>query len=205
VRTAARTRELRLLTVWACLVITGQYALLTFLALDLHRNGGVPLRRAAIVVAVAQLAGVAGRIAWGSVSDRLGAHSRRSPLIVVTGVGLVAALLLAVVPRSSPLAVLAAVAALAGFVLIGYQGLWITMIAEAAGPERVGAATGLAVTFTLASVAASPPLLGLIADLTGTYRSVWIAVVAMLAAAFVPAAALGGRAARDLDTGQKAS
>ena len=71
--------------------------------------------------------------------------------------------------------------------LIGYQGLWVTMIAEAAGPERVGAATGFAVTFIVATLAASPPLYGLVADLAGTYRAIWAVLACVLACSFVPA------------------
>jgi MFS family permease len=84
--------------------------------------------------------------------------------------------------------VLVAVAAVAGLALIGYQGLWVTMIAEAAGPQRVGAAMGFAVTFVTVSIAASPPLYGLVADATGSYRAIWAALAGVLALAFVPAA-----------------
>src|SRR5450432_4657288 len=44
------------------------------------------------------------------------------------------------------------------------------MVAEAAGPERVGAATGLAITFVGASIALSPPFYGLVADLGSARR-----------------------------------
>jgi MFS transporter len=38
-----RDRDLLLLTVWGCLIVTGQYALITFLALDLNQNAGITL------------------------------------------------------------------------------------------------------------------------------------------------------------------
>jgi MFS family permease len=80
-----------------------------------------------------------------------------------------------------------AVAAVAGFALIGFQGLWVTMIAEAAGPARAGAATGFGVTFVAAGIAVSPPLYGLVADLAGTYRAIWAALAFVLACSLVPA------------------
>ncbi len=80
-----------------------------------------------------------------------------------------------------------------GFTLIGHQGLFITMIAEAAGPERVGAATGFVLTFTQLGITLTPPLLGLVADITGHYRAVWAALLIALCAALVPATLLGDR------------
>jgi MFS family permease len=182
-----RDRNLVLLTLWSCLVVTGQYAVLAFLALDLHQRIGLSLERGSLVVALANASGIAGRVAWGAVSDRALAHGRKPLLLVLTGACLVAALALFLAPRSTPTAVLAALGVLAGLTLIGYQGLWITMVAEVAGPERVGTATGFAVTFVTVAIALSPPLYGLVADVAGSYRAIWAALSAVLALAFIPA------------------
>ncbi len=176
---------------WGCLVVTGQYALIAFLALDLHANARLTLAGASLVVACAQASGIVGRVAWGALSDRLLAYGRKPLLLALTAVALTAALLLLAIPRSAPLAVLAAVATVAGFALIGFQGLWVTMVAEAAGPARAGAATGFGITFIAGSIAISPPAYGLVADLAGTYRAVWAALALVLAIAFVPASLVG--------------
>ena len=63
------------------------------------------------------------------------------------------------------------------------------MIAEVAGPERVGAATGFAITFVASAIAVSPPLYGLVADLAGTYRAIWAVLAVVLVVALVPASA----------------
>jgi MFS family permease len=185
---SARDRNVGLLTLWGCLLVSGQYALLAFLALDLHHTAGFALATASLFVAVANVSGIVGRIAWGALSDRALSRGRKPLLLVLTAVGLLGALLLLATPRTAPTGVLVGVAAVAGLALIGFQGLWVTMIAEAAGPERVGAATGFAVTFITVSVAASPPLYGLVADASGSYRAIWAALAGVLALAFVPAA-----------------
>ncbi|HZT53692.1 MAG TPA: MFS transporter [Gaiellaceae bacterium] len=190
-RSPARDRTIRLLTMWGCLVVTGQYALIAFLALDLHANARLTLAGASLAVACAQASGIVGRVAWGALSDRLLAYGRKPLLLALTAVALTAALLLLAIPRSAPLAVLAAVATVAGFALIGFQGLWVTMVAEAAGPARAGAATGFGITFIAGSIAISPPAYGLVADLAGTYRAVWAALALVLAIAFVPASLVG--------------
>lgn len=180
-------RNLVLLTLWSCLVVTGQYALLAFLALDLHQRIGLSLERGSLLVALANASGIAGRVAWGGVSDRALAHGRKPLLLVLTAGCLVAALALFAAPRSASTAEMAGIAILAGLTLIGYQGLWITMVAEVAGPVRVGAATGFAVTFVGLAIALSPPLYGLVADIAGTYRAIWAVLSVVLAVAFIPA------------------
>jgi MFS family permease len=180
-------RNLTLLTVWGCLVVTGQYALLAFLALYLHERFGLSLERGSLLVAAANASGIVGRVAWGAVSDRALSRGRKPLLLVLTAACLVGALGLFLVPQSASPGEVAALAVLAGLTLIGYQGLWVTMVAESAGPARVGAATGLAVTFVTISIALSPPFYGLISDIAGTYRAIWGALSVILAIAFIPA------------------
>ena len=183
----ARNRNLLLLTVWGCLVVTGQYALVAFLALDLNQNAGLTLAAGSILVAIANFTGIIGRVAWGLFSDHSRDGRRKASLLTINLVGLLGAVLLFAIPRSVPLGVTAAIVAFAGLGLIGYQGLWVTMIAEVAGPERVGAATGFAITFVSCAIAASPPLYGLVADQAGTYRAIWIVLAGILAVALIPA------------------
>jgi len=177
----------RLITLWGSLVVVGQYSLLAFLALDVHEATGRSLASASLLVVVAQAAGIAGRLLWGWLSDR-GDRPRRKPmLLVLTGTGLLAALALVAVPRTAPFGALMAVAALAGASVVGFQGLWITMLAELAPAGRVGATTGFAITFTVTAVTLTPPVLGLVADLAGTYRAIWVVLSGLLALAFIPA------------------
>jgi MFS family permease len=182
-----RDRTVLLLSVWGMLLVSGNFALVAFLALDLHARAGLTLASGSLLLAVANVGGLVGRVGWGALSDRLLSLGRKPLMLMLTAVGLVSALFLLSVPRSAPLGVYAAAAALAGLALIGFQGLLITMVAEAAGPNRVGAATGITSTLAQIAVFASPPLYGLAADLAGTYRAVWVALAVVVAVAFVPA------------------
>jgi predicted MFS family arabinose efflux permease len=184
----ARDRNIRLLTAWGCLVVTGQYAILAFLALDLQQNAGLRLATGSLLVALANAVGIAGRVFWGAASDRVLARGRKPILLVLNATAFASALVLFAVPRSAGIGVFALVAAFAGFALIGYQGLFITMVAESAGPARVGAATGFAVTFVQLAIALTAPLYGLVADAAGTYRAIWGVLAVVLLVAFLPAA-----------------
>jgi MFS family permease len=187
IESPARNRNILLLTLWGCLVVTGQYAILAFLPLDLHRRAGLSLASASLFVGLANAVGIVGRVFWGTISDRALARGRKPLLLLLNVAGILAALVLLATPTSSPVAVFGVVAAFAGFALIGYQGLWITLVAETAGPRRVGAATGFAVTFVQTAIALSPPLYGLVADVSGSYRAIWAALACVLLVALVPA------------------
>jgi MFS family permease len=182
----ARDRNIRLLTLWGCLVVTGQYTVLAFLALDMHQRLGLSLERASLFVALANGLGIVGRLFWGWFSDRTVSQGRKPLLIALNLTGLAIALALFATPGSAPLGVFLVYSAIVGFAVIGYQGLWVTVIAEIAGPRRVGAATGFAVTFTQVAITLTPPVYGFIADQAGTYRAVWAALACVLGIALIP-------------------
>jgi MFS family permease len=182
----AHDRTIRLLTLWGSMFVSAQYALVAFLALDVEDRMALSLATASLFVAIAQAAGIVGRVGWGALSDHLLAWGRKPFLLLLTGVGIAGVAALWAIPSSAPLPVLAVVVAVAGLGVIGFQGMFITMIADAAGPAHVGAATGFAVTFVQMTLVVSIPLYGLVADHLG-YHAVWGALTCVLAVAALPA------------------
>ncbi len=59
-RPSGQQRNVYLLTVWACLIVSGQYALLVFLALDLHETASLSLAAGSLLPLLAGMAGIAG-------------------------------------------------------------------------------------------------------------------------------------------------
>jgi predicted MFS family arabinose efflux permease len=188
-----RDRDIMLITLWGAMLVGGQHALLAFLALDLHQAASLSLPVAASLLIVAQAGGILGRIGWGLASDRLLDGRRRPLLLVITALALVAALALVVLPGRASLALLAVVALVAGLSLIGYQGLWLTTVAELGGPSRAGEVMGFGLMFIAVAAVLSTPLYGLVADLAGDFSAIWVALAGVLAVAFVPAALLRER------------
>jgi sugar phosphate permease len=191
-RRIAITRDVCLLTVWGTTAVMGQFGLLVFLPLDLHQRKHLSLTAAAMFVAVIQASGIVGRLGWGWVSDRTVTYGRKPLLIALTVGGVVASLLLFGVTSSTPIGLWALATVVAGLTLVGFQGLWVTMLTEASLDNAIGAATGFAVTFTLLGGALAAPLLGAVADAAGTYRAVWALLAVVLFASLAPALALGG-------------
>lgn len=184
----SRDRDMRLLTLWGCMMVGGQYVLIAFLPLHVHEGGAISLAAAALwLVSIAQVGGVLGRIGWGAVSDRLLGGRRRPLLAVISAIGAAGFLALAMLPADAPVAVFAVAGLLGGISVIGWQGMFITSLAEMAGPTRAGAATGFALTFVSVGIAAAPPVFGLIADLAGSYEAMWLALAIVVTLSLVPA------------------
>lgn len=192
-RSIVRDREILLASVWAMLFVGGQYAVLVYLVLDLTTEIGLSLTTAVALLAVATAAGTAGRMAFGWLSDRISGGRRLPGLVAVTVTGALSAAILAALPAGASVPLAAAAAALAGFSLIGWQGLWVTLLSELAPEGSSGTAVGFGLTLTNTGIVVWPPVLGLAADLTGTFRTSWILLALVLVASLVPLLAIDER------------
>lgn len=185
-----RDRDILMASLWAMLFVSGQYAVLVYLVIDLTSEIGLSLTTAVALLAVATAAGVVGRVVWGWLSDRISGGRRRPGLVAVTVSGAASAALLAALPFQPAVPIAVGAAALAGFSLVGWQGLWVTLISELAPEGSSATALGYGLTFTNTGIVFWPPLLGLAADLTGTFTTSWIVLCVVLMASLVPLLAI---------------
>ncbi len=111
-----------------------------FTVLLLHDHRGVSGARAAIVLAVVQLLGIAARIAAGRWSDVVG--SRLAPLRTIALVE-VAAVAICACLLDAPLVVLVPALVIVGVVSMSWNGLAFAAAIEQAGHRRSGVAIGL--------------------------------------------------------------
>ena len=175
-----RTRGVALGVALSLCLNVGQVAVVTFIALFAHDGLGRSVALGAVLLALVQGSGVAGRILWGVVSDRRHA-GRRRPLLLWLGLGAAASLAaLGFVTAGTPAAVLVALAVAAGLTAVAWNGLAIALTTEAAGLE--GAATAMSFIVMVVSLcnAAVPLLGGMLVDSTGSYRPVWLLTAAVL-------------------------
>jgi sugar phosphate permease len=162
------------------LLVVPQFVIWTFALVWLVQDRGWSPAAAGVVVGIAQVAGVAGRIGAGQLSDVV--RSRMLPLRWVTWAALATMLALGAAAGldwgvAVPLVVVATM------VTVADNGLAYTAVAERAGPFWSGRALGLQNTAQYLTAAAVPPL----AALTVTHGS--YALTFGLAALF-PLAAL---------------
>jgi MFS family permease len=175
-------RRLMLVTLWSLTFAGGQYVMVTYLILTLTSEGSASLAGAAAVLAAAQLLGIAGRVLWGLLSDRLLGGTRWPVLLAISLSGVAGCSILALCPAPLPAPLLAVVAIGTGLSLLGYQGIGLTAMVESSPAGSHGAGLGFGLTFISASIIVLPPAFGAVTDLTGGFRASWLALTIMLAA-----------------------
>ena len=138
-----------------------QVCLTTYLVSFLTTSLGVPLVRAGLTLTVALGAGVAGRIVWGGIADRL-----ILPRRMLGTLGLVMALSAAatcLLSLSWPYAAIVVLGALFGASAVGWNGVYLAEVARKAPPGMAGMATGGTLFFTFFGGVVAPPVFGGIA------------------------------------------
>lgn len=124
--------------------------LVTYLVAEI----GLDLVLAGSLLAIAQVAGAAGRLAWGWLADRLRSGSK---VLIINGViAAAAAILTALITISWPVGLIAAVVAVFGFCAVGWNGVFMAVIARQAPPQSIGLATGATLSITFAGVIVGP-------------------------------------------------
>jgi predicted MFS family arabinose efflux permease len=156
-----RNPILRWLAVSSFVYSAVQLCLAGFLATYLVAEVGLDLVVAGTILAVTHSAGAAGRLAWGWLADRL--RSGSAAMIALGLLGIVGALATAAASTGWPLFLIAAATALFGFCAMGWNGVFMAVIARQA-PHAIGAATGGSLTITYAGIVVGPAAFGALHD-----------------------------------------
>jgi hypothetical protein len=113
-------------------------------------------------------------------------------LLVMAAMQIVALELLAVAPVRAAVWPLVG---LAGLSVVGWNGAFYGLVAETAGPGRIGEVSGRALVLIFAGSVVFPPLLGALVDAVDSWRPLWAVCGGMVAiAAIVLRAGLRGAA-----------
>ncbi|MGY6646382.1 MAG: MFS transporter [Salinarimonas sp.] len=144
-----------------------QLCLMTFVVTFAVFDLGMSLVQAGMLLAVIQLSGVIGRVAWGVVADRL---QRNGGVLIVIGlISAGAALGFALITPDTPGFVIYALAIAFGASAVGWNGVFVSEIVRVSPPGLIGAASGLGTFGAFAGVLFAPPAFVQIHALTGSY------------------------------------
>ena len=170
-----------------------QLAFVTYLSLYLKEAHGYRLTAAGISLAVTMAAGTAGRLLWAVISDRFFAERRASGLRLNALLSMAGMTGLALLPSG---VLIWPCVALVGFANIGWNGVYMTLVAESAPSGRIGRVSGSSLRVVFAGAVVVPPALGLVADRAG-WTAAWLSACALAALAVVSmSAAVLAHAAR---------
>ena len=166
-------RDLWLVGISTLIFAGVQTVFLSFLVLYLRDVVELPLVIAAKYLVAAQVSGVAGRVLFGLLSDRLFGGQRRI-VLAIAGLGSIACALVlsGITPGAGP-GLLVPLAAGVGFFGVGWNGVQHTLMAELAGPRAAGTAVGLGLAISSLGVAVCPPVFGLVVERVGGYGFAW--------------------------------
>jgi MFS family permease len=171
-RTLLADRGLRVLALSSFFFAALQLCLLTYLVTYLATEFGFSLQQAGATLALTQIAGVIGRIAWGVIST-----SWIRPLRVFACLACAMPLTmagLALFPTSAPAWGLIVVTALCGATTLGWNGVFLAEVARQAPPGKAGVATGAALFFTYFGVCVGPTLFSLLLAAGLNFRAVYL-------------------------------
>ena len=172
---------LRWLALSSLLYSAVQLSLTSFLVTYLVREIGMELVLAGTILAVANVAGAAGRLGWGWLADRV--RSGTLALILNGGFGVAGALATAAIAADWPLWSIAAAVALFGFCAVGWNGVFMAVIVRQSRPEAVALATGGSLTVTYVGITTGPALFAALHDHAGMSYSSGFALLGLVIAA----------------------
>ena len=178
-------RDLWLVAISTLVFASMQTVWMAFLALYLQGVVGLTLLAASRYLALAQAGGMAGRVAFGVLSDRTFGGRRRAPLTIAGCGSALCTLVLAYTGAETSALWLAPLALAFGFVGIGWNGVQHTLMAELAGPRSAGTAVGMGLAVSSLGVTIGPPIFGACVEAAGGYRGPWIGLALVMVGGLV--------------------
>ncbi|MDZ7760549.1 MAG: MFS transporter [Desulfovermiculus sp.] len=130
---------------------------------------------AGICLTIALVGGILSRVVFGYLSDRVLSCDRLIPLAMLAFIGTLSSIFLILMPQSVSSWIMYLVSALLGAAFIGWNALFITLIAEIAGYEIVGSVIGIVLTLIWAGMMVGPMVFGIVVD-TLDYYIAWMMV-----------------------------
>jgi MFS family permease len=177
---SAATRDATLAGLAAVFLAVGQFVLASYIALYLFHIFHLSLTIGSLFLVAANVAGALGRIVWGIVSDRLFGGRRAATLIVVSLLSASGFALLAWIPATTPTSLLITLVLLLGGTVIGWNGVYITLLSELAPADKRGRTVAYGMTIAQVGIFAGPFAFGILVERAGSYRVAWVVVAAAL-------------------------
>jgi nitrate/nitrite transporter NarK len=165
----ARESRLRQMAIASFVYGGVQITLVTYFVTFLIDRFGLTLVLAGLVMSVAQVGSIAGRIVWGILADRV---FKRRTMLGLLGLGMGLAAIGTVVSAADwPHWLLFAFASVFGATAVGWNGVFLAEVARIAPAARVSEATGGCLFFTFLGAVLTPPIFNAALTLTASYAA----------------------------------
>lgn len=176
-------RLLRQMAICSFLFAMAQLLVTAYSVTYLHETLGYGLVMAGLLLSVAQMGGVAGRIVWGYVADTwLGARMTLALLSAVMGG---CAIVMAMLSSAVPILLVGALLLSFGMASIGWNGVYLAEVARRAPTGHAATATGGTLFFTFLGNVVGPVLFGLSIQHLGGFKAAYLMLAVPLLTASV--------------------
>ncbi len=167
-----------------------QQGFMAYTALFLTESHSYGLAIAGVSFAVMMVGGTVGRLGWAVISDRWFRENRWTGLLITSLVAAFGLVGMAVLPTG---AWLWPCFVLVGLSSIGWNGVFLALVANSVPVTHVGRLTGWSLRCVFSGVVVIPPILGFLADGWG-WSAAWIfaATITLIAGAGMYLGARGG-------------
>jgi sugar phosphate permease len=193
---ALRDPNIRRALVVGVVLASSQYVVLTYIQLFMVEDIHVSLRFAGLLLTIVQVAGIAGRLLWGAISDLIFGGRRRGVLLAILLLAAAGSLAMSFARPGATWWLWVPVIWILGFATMGSPGIYIALISDLAPQQHASLTMGVALTFILGSTVVVPPLFGALVDISASYRLAWLALGILLLVTIPVARSIGtpGRA-----------
>lgn len=169
-----RQKEIWYASIGGTTLVGSQFIIIGYSQLFLHKTAGVSLHYTFYFLAVAQFFGMSGRVLLGTISDRFFASKRKPMLLIASGTIVVLSFCMLLVSPSTPWWLVGAMFAVLGFVAMGWNGLWVTLVSELVDASQSSSALGAAMSLLQAGVFIYPFVFGTLVDILHSYSVSWM-------------------------------
>ncbi|MBI2908863.1 MAG: MFS transporter [Chloroflexi bacterium] len=175
-----------LVAMLAMALVGAQFVVVTYLMLYLREVLLVSAAMAGGYLALVQMSGLGARVGWGFFSDFV-LNGRRKAVFLSCGfISMSTLVLIGLLGAEVSPAVVVALMIGLGVSLVGWHGVWITVLTEFNAAEMAGTSMGFGATVTHIGAVGFPILFGLIVDATGAYHFAWYAMAALIFLGMLP-------------------
>ncbi|MBE7375726.1 MFS transporter [Pseudomonas lopnurensis] len=164
-------KPLRYLAIVTLCFSTVQLSLSSFTVAMLVEDLDVSLIAAGAVMTMVQASGIAGRLWWGWIADRIG--HRLIALAIIACSTSVGTVLIYFMSPAWPLAGVVMTLCLFGLAALGWNGVYLAEVARLAPPDRIAEAAGGCLVFTYGGVLLGLPAFALLMTVVERYTDVF--------------------------------
>ncbi|MFC2066365.1 MFS transporter [Chloroflexota bacterium] len=170
-----KTRDIWVVSLAGLTFAIAEFAVIAHLVIYLTEEWAFSAVTAGMILAMFQAGGIPGKLGAGLLSDRLFGGSRRNILVLLGGGASAMCIIIPILGTSLSWALYPIILIL-GVTAFGWGGVLLTLVAELAGKELAGTATGAAGVVITLGATLGPILFGYLIDSSGSYQLAWFSI-----------------------------